>query len=430
MILRSLICLSVFVSLSALAQSTGDYLFQKRAASGPSTAVWVTPSGSDLLKFDGNGGITTLSTGAFAPYSGSTSITQLGTVVTGTWNANTITVAKGGTGNTSLAAGYVLIGAGTTAINALAPGTSGNVLTSNGSAWVSSAPAGGGLTIGTTSITSGTSGRVLYDNGGTLGEMTTSGSGTQLALATSPTFTTGITVTGASANLVVESIAGSGNFASTVPQLTFGTSAALRYTTGYGLAVTNSAGSALGNLQVAALNASTNIQLSTSYYLQDTSGATFQLCGASWNSLPGLRIRSTGMMGFSSSSSSAIAGDATFFTAEGAAIMQLGSDSATPVAQTFKAPDGVGTNIAGANLVLQSGRGTGTGGSGKVVIQTAPAGASGSTANTMRTVLEARNDGHIDMPAATVEAAAAAASTNKITIYINGTRYKILAIQE
>ena len=46
-------------------------------------------------------------------------------------------VTTGGTGNTSLAAGNLLLGAGTSAITTVAPSTSGNVLASNGSAWVS-----------------------------------------------------------------------------------------------------------------------------------------------------------------------------------------------------------------------------------------------------------------------------------------------------
>lgn len=46
------------------------------------------------------------------------------TLTNKTWNSNTIGVAYGGTGLTS-------------------PGTAGNVLTSNGSAWVSSTPAAG-----------------------------------------------------------------------------------------------------------------------------------------------------------------------------------------------------------------------------------------------------------------------------------------------
>jgi len=57
-----------------------------------------------------------------------------------------VTVAQGGTGATTLTSGSVLVGAGTSAISSVAPGTSGNLLTSNGSAWVSSTPAGGGVT--------------------------------------------------------------------------------------------------------------------------------------------------------------------------------------------------------------------------------------------------------------------------------------------
>ena len=75
-----------------------------------------------------------------APLAGSTSITTLGTIATGTWNASTISVAKGGTGATTLTANGLLIGNGTSAVNSIAPSTNGNVLTSNGTIWVSSSP--------------------------------------------------------------------------------------------------------------------------------------------------------------------------------------------------------------------------------------------------------------------------------------------------
>ena len=54
-----------------------------------------------------------------------------------------LTVAQGGTGATSLAANNVLLGNNTSAVQAVAPGTSGNVLTSNGTTWTSAAPSGG-----------------------------------------------------------------------------------------------------------------------------------------------------------------------------------------------------------------------------------------------------------------------------------------------
>ena len=52
--------------------------------------------------------------------------------------SGTLPVANGGTGTTSLTANNVILGNGTSAVQAVAPSTSGNVLTSNGTTWVSS----------------------------------------------------------------------------------------------------------------------------------------------------------------------------------------------------------------------------------------------------------------------------------------------------
>jgi hypothetical protein len=62
----------------------------------------------------------------------STTFANLTTNVTGT-----LPVANGGTGATTLAANNVLLGNGTSALQAVAPSTSGNVLTSNGTTWTS-----------------------------------------------------------------------------------------------------------------------------------------------------------------------------------------------------------------------------------------------------------------------------------------------------
>jgi hypothetical protein len=56
------------------------------------------------------------------------------------------TVAQGGTGSASLTANNVLLGNGTSALQVVAPGTSGNVLTSDGTTWASSALPAGGVT--------------------------------------------------------------------------------------------------------------------------------------------------------------------------------------------------------------------------------------------------------------------------------------------
>lgn len=57
-----------------------------------------------------------------------------------------ITVLNGGTGLTTLTANSVIIGNGISTPNFVAPGTSGNVLKSDGTNWASAAPASGALT--------------------------------------------------------------------------------------------------------------------------------------------------------------------------------------------------------------------------------------------------------------------------------------------
>jgi len=66
-----------------------------------------------------------------------------GTVITG---AGGVTgVASGGTGAATLTANNVILGAGTSAVTFVAPGSTGNVLTSNGTTWTSAAASGGQL---------------------------------------------------------------------------------------------------------------------------------------------------------------------------------------------------------------------------------------------------------------------------------------------
>jgi hypothetical protein len=73
----------------------------------------------------------------------STTFANLTTNVTGT-----LPVGNGGTGATTLTANNVLLGNGTSAPLFVAPGTSGNVLTSNGSTWTSATPAASGASKG------------------------------------------------------------------------------------------------------------------------------------------------------------------------------------------------------------------------------------------------------------------------------------------
>jgi hypothetical protein len=69
-------------------------------------------------------------------YVGQSSITTLGTITTGTWNASTIAVNRGGTGLTSYSVGDLLVANGTTSLAKLTIGTVGKVLQSNGTTLV------------------------------------------------------------------------------------------------------------------------------------------------------------------------------------------------------------------------------------------------------------------------------------------------------
>lgn len=74
-------------------------------------------------------------------------------------------------------------------------------------------------------------------------------------------------------------------------------------------------------------------------------------------------------------------------TREAAAVLQLGKDvNGAAVAQTLKAHDGItGTDVAGANLTLAGGRGTGAGAVGNLLLATSTLLASGTTAQTLTT---------------------------------------------
>jgi hypothetical protein len=61
---------------------------------------------------------------------------------------NPLVVSSGGTGRANLTLGSVMVGNNTGTVTMVAPGTANNVLTSNGTHWVSQAPAAGGITTG------------------------------------------------------------------------------------------------------------------------------------------------------------------------------------------------------------------------------------------------------------------------------------------
>ena len=107
------------------AAGTSGYLLQSNGSSAP---TWVPAPSS---------GVTTISFG-------STGLTP-STATSGAVSvAGTLAVGNGGTGATTLTSNNVILGNGSSAVQFVAPGSSGNVLTSNGTTWASSTPAASG----------------------------------------------------------------------------------------------------------------------------------------------------------------------------------------------------------------------------------------------------------------------------------------------
>jgi hypothetical protein len=71
---------------------------------------------------------------------------NLGFFADGLSSVGVASVSVGGTGATTLTTNNVILGNGTSAVQFVAPGTNGNVLTSNGTTWQSSTPAASGPT--------------------------------------------------------------------------------------------------------------------------------------------------------------------------------------------------------------------------------------------------------------------------------------------
>jgi hypothetical protein len=103
--------------------------------------------------------------------------------------AGTLNVANGGTGQTSLTANNVLLGNGTSGVQAVAPGTAGNLLTSNGTTWASSAPPSGGQYYGTAAT------KAIAYNSNSIAEDITILANTNGLSAGPITISTGFTVT-------------------------------------------------------------------------------------------------------------------------------------------------------------------------------------------------------------------------------------------
>jgi hypothetical protein len=110
------------------------------------TAIAPTPSSSDNSTKIATTAFVTTKLSALGTMStqNATAVAITGGTITGITD---LTVADGGTGASSITANSVILGNGTSALsgNLVAPSTSGNLLTSNGTTWTSASPVGLGV---------------------------------------------------------------------------------------------------------------------------------------------------------------------------------------------------------------------------------------------------------------------------------------------
>lgn len=145
------------LTAGGVAYGTGS---QAKVNSAGTVGQVLTSNGAGVPTFQTSGGVTSFS-GA------STGLTPATPTTGAVALAGTLAVGSGGTGLATLTANNVILGNGASTPTFVAPGTSGNVLQSNGTTWTSATPAAGGGTVTLTSsgaITAGL-GVIVNSNG-------------------------------------------------------------------------------------------------------------------------------------------------------------------------------------------------------------------------------------------------------------------------
>ncbi len=118
--------------------SGGDPKLALTVSGATDWSVGIDNSDSDKLKI---GKSAAVGTNTYLTIDTSGNTTLAGSLALG----SALTVANGGTGLGTLTLNNVILGNGTSTPQFVAPGTSGNVLTSNGTTWASTAPAASGV---------------------------------------------------------------------------------------------------------------------------------------------------------------------------------------------------------------------------------------------------------------------------------------------
>jgi len=379
-----------------------------------STLVVGKTSGNSTLTVNGNtaatiniantsgvyqiNGTTVLNSSTLGSGVTSSSLTTVGTIGTGVWNGTIITGAYGGTGvaNTgktiTLGGNLTTSGAFATTITAsnttsVTLPTSGTLVGSNDTGTVTNTMLAGSIAnnkLTNSSITVGTTSISLGSSSTTLSGVTSIDGGTSVSQTLTIQSTTGV---GSSDSIIFKV----GNNSTAVTINTSGNVGIGETTpTGGKLVVKGSGGSA--------------------YITSAGTGLSFTNDGTNYIST----TTSNGQLQFQTGSST----NAVLINSSGNVVIGTGEGGATPVGNTIRAPSGVGTNITGSNLTITAGNGTGTGGSGSIYFQTAPTSTTGTTANTLATVVTIDNTGSVTI-AGNLTVNGTTTTVNSTTITVN-----------
>ena len=120
----------------------------KLVGAGPTTGVTIPNGQQAVVAWNGTDfvivammGVTSIAMTVPSAFSiAGSPITTNGTIAI-TYSGTAVPVTSGGTGNITNTLNSLMVGAGTGAVTFIAPGTSGNLLTSNGTTWASASPA-------------------------------------------------------------------------------------------------------------------------------------------------------------------------------------------------------------------------------------------------------------------------------------------------
>lgn len=157
---------TLFQGAAGVERLAGNITTTKQFLSQTGTGtISAAPAWSAVTKTDV--GLANVENTALSTWAGSTNITTLGTITTGTWNGTTIAVARGGTGLTALGTASQLLrtNAGATALEYFSPGTLTRTDDTNVTLTLGGSPTG--ALINAVSLTLGWTGQLAVGRGGT-----------------------------------------------------------------------------------------------------------------------------------------------------------------------------------------------------------------------------------------------------------------------